>query len=709
MIESIGGDLGVADFNDNLAVIQIEGAYFAIPELDGVKISDVSRVEFTLQSFDESGSLLGTVYDIVEAGASGSFETDVIAQAASGETILRLLVTVFSRAGDVPLAKVAEVVEGPDIFADLPEPLLDSTTQISVSLQSEDGADELSLVMSSAEMSYEDAQISDDAADDEISFDNDSAYLMALGEGSRIEIHGADAAKDSSTTLAENVGSYTNLITVSEVTGWEAGDIVSIASPGNDWRDASQDSVYEIVEVLADGRSFALDRSIVLDSDDRAPTEVGLLSRNVKVHGDLEGVGDSDDAHTLILNGASQNISGVEFTRVGQFDDQGQYSVHWQVFEQGLANPSSSPNATTVITDDMARWSDATTWGGTLPDADSHVVIHEGMTVVLDQSVAVSSITVAGGALLVEDVKDLELVADWLFVMDSGLLQIGTEETPFVHDFALTLEGGDPAADIDIGAHIAGDVANSVHAVASTDVEVEEALAPAFAESALSEVMGTADDERLDGTDVDEMIDGQGGVDSVRGAGGADTFRMTDEGGTRDQVRIMDYDPVTDMIDLNGEVIKSVTMGSNGVNIRLDGADSDLIYVSGITEFSDLTFADGPKTPFFTGVALTTGTAGNDRLRGTDADETIEGLGGIDGARGGGGADDFSFFDQAGVLDQLRILDYQVGIDRVDLNGASVTSTTAGENGLYVRLNGGDRDAIYVAGVFDLDEINFSL
>ncbi|GFE64324.1 ExeM/NucH family extracellular endonuclease [Litoreibacter roseus] len=103
-----------------------------------------------------------------------------------------------------------------------------------------------------------------------------------------------------------------------------------------------------------------------------------------------------------------------------------------------------------------------------------------------------------------------------------------------------------------------------------------------------------------------------------------------------------------------------------------------------------------------------TGTTGNDRINGTDADEIIQGLGGrLDKVLGGGGADTFVFGDIDGRRDSLRILDFNVDEDILDLNGAEIAGSRSLGSTLRIALEE-DRDVIYLSGVSDIDLITFA-
>ncbi|MEL6236099.1 MAG: right-handed parallel beta-helix repeat-containing protein, partial [Pseudomonadota bacterium] len=175
--------------------------------------------------------------------------------------------------------------------------------------------------------------------------EDNNAFLMAMGEGSRIEIHAADAAKESWTQLTQNAIAGDTELHFDESTGWEIGDVIAIAPSGSDY---TQDEVRTIKWISEDGKHVRLDAPLeyshigVIEQHTNGKTgedfreydvdmraEVALLSRNVTIQGDTDD--DGYGAHTMVMHGASQHISGAEFTRVGQIDELGRYPIHWHM------------------------------------------------------------------------------------------------------------------------------------------------------------------------------------------------------------------------------------------------------------------------------------------------------------------------------------------------------------------------------------------
>ncbi len=105
--------------------------------------------------------------------------------------------------------------------------------------------------------------------------------------------------------------------------------------------------------------------------------------------------------------------------------------------------PASSQNPVpTPANGTGTQWSDPITWGGTLPDTNSAVVIPAGKTITLDRSTRVASLTVEG--TLVAANQNLELTANWIMLHGSGKFSVGTATQPFDKRFVIQLAGTNP-------------------------------------------------------------------------------------------------------------------------------------------------------------------------------------------------------------------------------------------------------------------------
>jgi hypothetical protein len=92
-------------------------------------------------------------------------------------------------------------------------------------------------------------------------------------------------------------------------------------------------------------------------------------------------------------------------------------------------------------------WSDPATWGGTLPAADTAVVIPAGKTVLLDISPPPLRSLQIDGALVFAN-QDLDLTVGWIMLHGAGRLRIGDPAAPFANRAAITLTAADPTEDV---------------------------------------------------------------------------------------------------------------------------------------------------------------------------------------------------------------------------------------------------------------------
>lgn len=171
---------------------------------------------------------------------------------------------------------------------------------------------------------------------------NQTAFLIAVGEGAAIEIHGADAAKTSFTRLAATAAEGASEIRLETATGWEVGDRLAIASTDFE---SDETETRTVVALSPDGRTLTLDRPLehthfgelqtysngsrTWELDTRA--EVALLTRNVTIQGDEGALSDGLGGHVMAMDGAEMRISGTEFWRMGQLGELGRYAVHWHM------------------------------------------------------------------------------------------------------------------------------------------------------------------------------------------------------------------------------------------------------------------------------------------------------------------------------------------------------------------------------------------
>ena len=187
----------------------------------------------------------------------------------------------------------------------------------------------------------------DEILDGDIVISNNNSFMMARGEGSRIEIHGADARKETWTQLAETANPGSSQLIVQEDTRWEVGDSIAVASTSRDWTEAEE---FTVTAISSDGRTITLDAPLQFthlgvtrhydngqtgedhrEWDIEARAEVALLNRNITIQGDEDSVQDGFGGHSMVMEGAEQHVEGAEFNRMGQRDRLGRYPIHWHV------------------------------------------------------------------------------------------------------------------------------------------------------------------------------------------------------------------------------------------------------------------------------------------------------------------------------------------------------------------------------------------
>jgi Ca2+-binding RTX toxin-like protein len=183
-----------------------------------------------------------------------------------------------------------------------------------------------------------------------MSIHNNNAFLMAMGENAEIIIHADDVNKKSWAQLDGTVSSGETTIKLSEVTGWEVGDQIAIASTDFD---LNQSEHFEIIEISSDGTIIKLDRPLSymhygdIETYSTGSSEIGLdmraevvlISRDIVIQGDvnydkslpLSEQVDQYGGHTMVMNGGAMYISGVEFAYMGQAGIVGRYPAHWHL------------------------------------------------------------------------------------------------------------------------------------------------------------------------------------------------------------------------------------------------------------------------------------------------------------------------------------------------------------------------------------------
>ena len=193
--------------------------------------------------------------------------------------------------------------------------------------------------------------------------DAGTKFLMAM-DGGEIQMHGKPQV--SWTKLVATANKGVAQITLNEPVGWGVGDQIVIApsslrvtgSITMALSNPTQAEQRTIVAKSADCRTLTLDQPLAYRHvgvqksytngsktwilDERA--EVGLLSHNVKVQGDVGSEAAGFGAHVMLMGQAQSGMpsgkgyfSNVEFFRVGQKKKLGRYPVHWHLVQDAGA------------------------------------------------------------------------------------------------------------------------------------------------------------------------------------------------------------------------------------------------------------------------------------------------------------------------------------------------------------------------------------
>lgn len=165
---------------------------------------------------------------------------------------------------------------------------------------------------------------------------------------------------------------------------------------------------------------------------------------------------------------------------------------------------------------------------------------------------------------------------------------------------------------------------------------------------------GDNNDNILNGTGNDDTLNGKGGNDTLNGNDGVDTL----DGGVGDDT-------------LNG--------GAGGDTLN-GGGDNDTLNGDG---GADTLNGDA-------GADTLNGGAGNDTLHGGTGADKLNGGTGDDSLTGGNGADVFQFTPASGGFGSDEIMDFNAGVDRIDLknftNVTAVSSLTITKSGANVLI-----------------------
>ncbi len=108
--------------------------------------------------------------------------------------------------------------------------------------------------------------------------------------------------------------------------------------------------------------------------------------------------------------------------------------------EEGVVAPQQAP-----VSDDPGEpWSNPDTWGGNVPAAGDRITIPAGKRIMLDTDIETDGLLIEGELVCAN--RDLKISAKWIMV--HGLLQCGTENSPYRKRLDITLTGNNRNEDV---------------------------------------------------------------------------------------------------------------------------------------------------------------------------------------------------------------------------------------------------------------------
>ena len=174
----------------------------------------------------------------------------------------------------------------------------------------------------------------------EAEVDSNLVKGIYVEEGGTLEIHGEEKLPWTklTSTLLPHSGVF-DIQLADEPLGWKMGDKLVIASTDYD---NLQAEVVEVVECPPCHHQLSCSCSVAgevtfmhygeLYKGLNMQAEVGLLTRNILIHGDVADDNDKFGGHIKAFRGFRNfRIRGAELTRMGQYGIKGRYPIHWHM------------------------------------------------------------------------------------------------------------------------------------------------------------------------------------------------------------------------------------------------------------------------------------------------------------------------------------------------------------------------------------------
>jgi cell migration-inducing and hyaluronan-binding protein len=148
--------------------------------------------------------------------------------------------------------------------------------------------------------------------------------------GGTLNLHGS--RENAWTRLAETAEAGSTRIEVLDASEWQVGDEIVLASTDFNPRQAERRHIAAIR-----GDTITLDQpldymhfgEVTFGVDERG--EVGLLTRNIKIHASADSESSYMGGHIMAMDGSTMTVSGIELTRMGQHLELARYPIHWHI------------------------------------------------------------------------------------------------------------------------------------------------------------------------------------------------------------------------------------------------------------------------------------------------------------------------------------------------------------------------------------------
>ena len=148
--------------------------------------------------------------------------------------------------------------------------------------------------------------------------------------GGTLNLHGDTT--HTWTKLAETAEAGSTQIEVLDADGWEVGDQIVLASTDFNPRQAETRLITAIRRdtiTLDQPLQYMHFGEITFGVDERG--EVGLLTRNIKVHASEDAEESYFGGHIMAMAGSEMYVDGVELHRMGQHMTLARYPIHWHL------------------------------------------------------------------------------------------------------------------------------------------------------------------------------------------------------------------------------------------------------------------------------------------------------------------------------------------------------------------------------------------